>query len=643
MSGPAHSFLNHLKVPTKLSLGFGLVLFLTVLIAGVAWWSLERLSKRAEQFAHIANIDRLAQEASFSALLYRQSSAEADRVKALDQLSSLRAEQQVLQDSLDDPAELALARRLLTATDQYLAAFHQMTEALNSRARHLRQADLSAGEVVTAFDELQRNLVENRPFPSDKMIELGHVTVSNYRDLLLGRVALLKNEMHPDAAREQEGHALTQAVLERITEISASFNHQDVRLRTAIASLKNYQEAYRGTSLALAEEARAMRGMREAHNTVVTTSSQLYDALLAKRVEVTRGAIRTILLTALLAILLGLAIARLITRQIVAPLDAALDATDRIATGDLATVPHSGRQDEFGALERRVAIMRTALRDLIGNIGASATQIASSAEELSAVTTQTSEGARRQLAEMAQASQGMQEMTATVNDVAGNAEQASLATDNADREAKAANRLARQTLEQINVLADQVDRSMEAFEQLRQESQKIGSVLDVIKDVAEQTNLLALNAAIEAARAGEAGRGFAVVADEVRGLALRTRQSTQEIEALIASLQDVTQRAVKNMESSRALSERTVEMGQSTGVSLGAITEMVSTIQAMNQQIATAAEQQASVASELSRSVENIREVSEQTAAASGQTAAASQELARLGASLQAQVQRFRL
>src|SRR5690606_34830044 len=137
----------------------------------------------------------------------------------------------------------------------------------------------------------------------------------------------------------QEGHALTQAVLERITEISASFNHQDVRLRTAIASLKNYQEAYRGTSLALAEEARAMRGMREAHNTVVTTRSQLYYAVLAKRIVVTSVALHAFLIAMLAAILLGLVIASLITRQIVALLDAALGATVRIAIVDLATVP----------------------------------------------------------------------------------------------------------------------------------------------------------------------------------------------------------------------------------------------------------------------------------------------------------------
>jgi len=616
---------------------------LTVLISGIAWWSLQRLSERADQFAHIANIDRLIQEASFSALLYRQYAREADRHQTEELITNLRSEQQILHDSLDGSEDIGLARQLLALTGEYQSAFHQMGAALNSRARHSEQAEQSSAQVLEAFDELQRNLIDNRPFPPEQMIELGHVTVSNYRSLLLGRYALLKNEIRRDPALQQEGQTQIQAVTERIEQISASFNHKDQRLRSAVAALKDYGNANEGNALALEQEALALRSMHEARNKVMAISKQLYNALQAKRLEVTNTTITTILVAALSAILLSLLIARLITGQIALPLAAALTAADRIATGDLTQVPHSGRQDEFGALERRVAIMRTALRDLIGNIGASATQIASSAEELSAVTTQTSEGARRQLAEMAQASQGMQEMTATVNDVAGNAEQASQAADTADHEAKAANRLAGQTLEQINVLADQVDRSMEAFEQLRQESQKIGSVLDVIKDVAEQTNLLALNAAIEAARAGEAGRGFAVVADEVRGLALRTRQSTQEIEALIASLQDVTQRAVKNMESSRALSERTVEMGQSTGVSLGAITEMVSTIQAMNQQIATAAEQQASVASELSRSVENIREVSEQTAAASGQTAAASQELARLGASLQAQVQRFRL
>ncbi|WP_446739640.1 methyl-accepting chemotaxis protein [Pseudomonas sp. TH39(2020)] len=237
----------------------------------------------------------------------------------------------------------------------------------------------------------------------------------------------------------------------------------------------------------------------------------------------------------------------------------------------------------------------------------------------------------------------MNEMTATVQEVARNAEEASEAAVAADQQAREGDKVVGEAIVQIERLAKEVGNSTEAMSHLKRESDKIGSVLDVIKSVAQQTNLLALNAAIEAARAGEAGRGFAVVADEVRSLAQRTQKSTEEIEELIGGLQSGTQQVATIMDNSRTLTESSVELTRRAGGSLTNITRTVSAIQAMNLQIAAAAEQQSAVAEEINRSVLNVRDVSEQTSAATEETAASSVELARLGTHLQMLVGRFKV
>ncbi|WP_430765315.1 methyl-accepting chemotaxis protein [Pseudomonas syringae] len=237
----------------------------------------------------------------------------------------------------------------------------------------------------------------------------------------------------------------------------------------------------------------------------------------------------------------------------------------------------------------------------------------------------------------------MNEMAATVQEVARNAQEASLAAVQADKQARSGDEVVGKAIAQIEQLALEVVNSTQSMNQLKQESGKIVGVLDVIKSVSQQTNLLALNAAIEAARAGEAGRGFAVVADEVRSLAQRTQKSTEEIEELIAALQTGTQQVATTLDNSRNLTDNTVALSRRAGSALEEITRTVASIQHMNEQIATASEEQSVVAEQINRNVISVRDISEQTAAASEETAASSAELARLGIHLQGLVGKFKV
>ncbi|HDS1692274.1 TPA: methyl-accepting chemotaxis protein [Pseudomonas putida] len=352
----------------------------------------------------------------------------------------------------------------------------------------------------------------------------------------------------------------------------------------------------------------------------------------------------TAIISSLLVIMLALAaIAIVLTRSIVAPLADAVAVAERVALGDLTQEIRIVGRDEPALLLRALSRMQSSLRDTIRKIAASSDQLASASEELHTVTEDTSRGLHQQSAEIDQAATAVNQMTAAVEEVANNAVSTADASKGADQTTRDGRDRVNQALASIQHLVADVSDTSGEIEQLASNANEISRVLDVIGAIAGQTNLLALNAAIEAARAGEAGRGFAVVADEVRALAHRTQQSTAEIEQMIAGIQNGTERAVTAMHSSQRRASGTLEVAQGAGLALEVIAEAIASINQRNLVIASASEEQAQVAREVDRNLVNIRDLAMQTSAGANQTSAAAQDLSRLAVDLNGMVAQFKV
>jgi methyl-accepting chemotaxis protein len=344
-----------------------------------------------------------------------------------------------------------------------------------------------------------------------------------------------------------------------------------------------------------------------------------------------------IVLTAVVTLVLAWGL----TRSIVQPLAQALGIAQVIAAGDLtADIKVEGR-DEPARLLEALKAMQSSLRRTILRISDSSSQLASASEELSTVTEDSTRGLHQQSLEIDQAATAVNQMTAAVEEVARNAVATSSASDESERIAQRGRHQVQETVASINHLAQDVTHTGVQVETLAQKVYGISKVLDVIRSVAEQTNLLALNAAIEAARAGEAGRGFAVVADEVRALAHRTQSSTQEIELLVGDIRQGTDQAVAAMQGSNSRARSTLELAQSAGVALDEIAAAITLITERNMVIASASEEQAQVAREVDRNLTNIRDLALQSSAGANQTSAASHDLSRLATDLNGMVAAF--
>lgn len=640
--------MKDIKVGVKLGIGFGLVLLLTVILAVSNSLNLGKVIVQSDNIYASSKIVSHAQSLQESSLRYQVAPNQAD-VDAIKQLvTSIRQEAGAVHDSLIAAENRRLMEEISALAPEYEKAFMLLVEEEREKSALITELFAIRGTILPLALELKHELggEPGRPRMHDGFTEALLAQRAEAQLDALNEMFFLARAYLMDST-----DARMQRLEDSIPRLEQVMQHLQASLDSKLADKVDAIEKEVGHYMALMRRVPELEKIRwdskAQQQGIYQKISASVDAVMLAQNKVRESASSTANLTglimALLAVVAGAVIGTLIVRQITMPLQTAVRIAQAIGNRDMTGQPSESRKDEFGVLLGALDQTRGNLRGALSEIHGFTTQLAAAAEELSVVTGQTSTGVHNQRTETEQVATAMNEMTATVQEVAQNSEEAAAAAQKADQQAHEGNRALQTALAEISRLSNEVHSSSEAIQQLNQDSDAISTVLTVINGIAEQTNLLALNAAIEAARAGEAGRGFAVVADEVRALAHRTQESTAQIESLIANLQQGSSNAVQMMEVSDNLAQNTLQLTREADEELQAITRTVSEIQAMSMQIATAAEEQSLVAEEINRSVVNVNSIADQSAAAVEQTSASASELARLGQALQSLVAQFRV
>lgn len=617
---PLSNMFFNWSIGGKLTAGITLLILLSVVIGAIGLFTLTNYGERSLVVADVGSVESALLEARTAEKNYllRKEDQYLMQVTRLTDAASLKMED--LKTRLVAPAHIDRLNSMQAGVQQYQQNLSALANTINQRSEAIQTLEKSSRLVESRLStekllfeaenmvkqmrrQERRFLVENNADAADRFIKMGSMALE-----------LVRNSYAALTIKE---------------EVERLFQDYIEAFDVALASTVTAQEL----------ENSMVKGAGATISDAVTLQELQLKLMVSERQQAV-----TLIVVALFSVLvLGAFSGWLLTRSITRPIREAVSLATRVASGDLSADIRSDRGDEFGQLLSALGTMVVNLRGLVRGINTDSGLIATSTSQLSVVTERTRSGIAQQRDQTDQVATAMNEMVATANDVATNAGAAFTAANLANEKAAAGEAAVNETLSHVTELNDKVLEVTQRLQSLQADTQNIVSVLDVIKSVADQTNLLALNAAIEAARAGEQGRGFAVVADEVRSLAKRTQTSATEIGGLVNSLVNSAQGSVVTMGQCTELAHRTLEKAQSTGEQIMEMTRAVEDISRLNSQIATAAEQQTAVAEDINQNVTLIRDVSEQSANDSTEVAAASHELARLGEGLQTQVARFRM
>ncbi len=648
--------IKNVNLGTKIGFGFGVVLLLLSIVLGVSIYALKTADEGIADYRELARDTNLAGRLQAHMLMMRMNVKDFIITKSDIDLQQYRDYVSTMHEFLDDakqeihkPERASLVANIDSAIKTYEDGFQQVVNLVERR----NSVDEN---LLVPNGERMRNTIEKiiTSAYNDGDVEAAYRANHVQEKMLVGRLYVVK---YLQTNRSQDFDVAIQNMAMAIQpEIKAlDANLQNPNRRQLFEQFVTSHDAY-------------VKAMYEIHDLIEDRNEIIHNTLnrigpeVARDVELvklsvmedqdalgpvlkanTDQSIKLSVGLSLAAIALGIMAAFWLTKSITRPIKKAVAAANSISKGDLTQKVEVSGNDELGHLLAAIQETSIKLKQMISTISCASVELASASEELAVVTEQTSKGIIRQEQETEMVATAMNEMTTTIHDVANNASHAADAASTADSNAVSGAEVVETTINSINSLSEYVNHSSEKLEGVAQQVANIDTILSVIRGIAEQTNLLALNAAIEAARAGEQGRGFAVVADEVRSLAARTQGSTSEIQTIIEQLQAGTVSTVEVMNQGKDQADSCVAQASQANEALHSITNAISVINDMSIQIASASEQQSTVAEGINASVVNVKRVAEENAVASNQTRSSSSEIARLADQLNQMVAKFKV